>query len=94
MNAFWDRFAPIGGGIFGSIQSLHGFFVLKMTEAPIPVEILPELTRAFMFGFIGGFAGWAAKKSGDTLISFLKTKLVKKSIKTFSDVTTEEQEIS
>ena len=78
MRTFWDRFAAIGGGVFGSMKSVHGFFFLNVSEIGM-FDIMPELTRAFLFGFIGGFAGWAAKKSGDSLVLFLKEKLFKKS---------------
>ena len=76
MKVFWDRFAAIGGGVFGSVKSIHGFFFLNID--PVMADMMPELVRAFMFGFIGGFAGWAAKKSGDSLIFFINTRIVRK----------------
>lgn len=77
MKSFWDRFAAIGGGIFGSVNSIHGFFFLNIPELEF-CSIMPELIKAFLFGFIGGFAGWSAKKSGDLLVTSFKHKFFKK----------------
>lgn len=73
MKTFWDRFAAIGGGIFGSVKSIHGFFFLNIPELGIS-SIMPDLIKAFIFGFIGGLAGWAAKKLGDALVYYVKSK--------------------
>lgn len=84
MNLFWERFAPIAGGIFGSMQSFRGFVLSNMPDTSFVVEavsLMPELKQAFIFGFIGGLAGWAAKKFGDTIICLLKKIKLKKSLK-------------
>lgn len=81
MNFFWERFAPIAGGIFGSMQSFRGFLLDSMPDTSFVVEavsIMPELKQAFLFGFIGGLAGWAAKKFGDTIIYLLKKIQIRK----------------
>lgn len=76
MKSFWDRFAAIGGGVLGSVKSVHGFIFINVQELGL-TDVMPELTRAFLFGFIGGFAGWAAKKSGDAFVAFVKSKFKK-----------------
>ena len=77
MKTFWDRFAAIGGGIFGSVKSIHGFFFLNIPEFGL-CNIMPDLIKAFIFGFIGGLAGWAAKKLGDAFVAYVKSKFKKK----------------
>ena len=77
MKTFWDRFAAIGGGIFGSVKSIHGFFFLNIPEMGLS-SIMPDLIKAFIFGFIGGLAGWAAKKIGDAFVAYVKSKFKKK----------------
>lgn len=76
MKNFLDRLMPIGGGMLGSMKSLNGYFlthVPNISLSPPPEEmVMPELLQAFLFGFIGGLAGWAAKKMGDSIILLAK----------------------
>jgi len=76
MKNFLDRLVPIAGGMFGSMKSLNGYFlthVPNISLSPSPEDmVMPELLQAFLFGFIGGLAGWAAKKIGDSIILLAK----------------------